>query len=82
MPIGEHQVRRQIYVGIVHSATTIHNPYVTGVLMTMAAIFSDAVHHAQCSMLKASPDASGRPCRASVCDVSMLCVDQQWPTKH
>ena len=30
LPIGEHQVRRQIYVGIVHSATTIHNSYVTG----------------------------------------------------
>jgi len=38
--------------------------------MTMAAISSDAAHHAQCDMLRASPDASGRPCRASVCDVS------------
>ncbi len=33
-------------------------------------ISSDAAHLAQCGMLRASPDASGRPCRASVCDVS------------
>ena len=57
--------------------------------MTMAAVLSDAAHLAQCGMLRASIDASGRPCWASVCDVSpgqltwssMLCVDQ-WPTKH
>jgi len=47
----------QIYVGIVHLATTIHNPYVTGridlFLMTMAAVSSDAAHLA--------PACSGLP---------------------
>ena len=54
------------------------------VLMTMAAVSGDAAHLAQCGMLRASPDAFGRRCQASVCHVSpgrlpwslMLCVDQ------
>jgi hypothetical protein len=57
--------------------------------MTMAAVLGDAVRLARCSMLRASPDATERCCRVSVCNVSpgrlpwssMLPVDQ-WPTKH
>jgi hypothetical protein len=57
--------------------------------MTMAAVSGDAAHLVQCSMLRASPDATGHQCRVSVCDVlpgqlprsSKLPVDQ-WPTKH
>ena len=37
--------------------------------MTMAAVLGDAAHLARCSMLRASPDATGRHCRVSVCDV-------------
>ncbi len=59
------------------------------VLMTMLAVSGDAVHLAQCSMLRASPDATGRCCWVSVCNVLpgllpwslMLAVDR-WPTKH
>ncbi len=59
------------------------------VLMTMAAVSGDAAHLAQCSMLMASPNATGRCCWVSVCNVlpgplpwsSMLHVDW-WPTKH
>ncbi len=67
----------------------LHIRIIQSVLMTMAAISSDAAHHAQHGMLRASPDAFGCPCRASVCGISphllpwssMLRVDQ-WPTKH
>ncbi len=59
------------------------------VLMTMVAVLGDATCLAQCSMIRASPDATGRYCRVSVCDVScrrlpwssMLPVNR-WPTKH
>jgi hypothetical protein len=59
------------------------------VLMITAAVSGDAVHLTQCSMLRASPDATGRRCRVNVCNVlpgwlpwsSMLPVDR-WPTKH
>jgi len=50
----------------------------------LAAVSGDAAHLARCGMLRASPDAFGRRCWASVCDVlpgrlpwsSMLHVDQ------
>ena len=37
--------------------------------MTMVAVLGNAVHLAQCSMLRASPDATGRCFRVSVCDI-------------
>jgi hypothetical protein len=36
--------------------------------MTLAAVSGDAVRLAQCSMLRASPDATGRCCQVSVCN--------------
>jgi hypothetical protein len=53
------------------------------------SVLGDAAHLPQSSMLRASPDATGRCCRVSVCNVllgqlpwsSMLPVDQL-PTKH
>jgi hypothetical protein len=101
LPIGEHQVRSQglsalLEANLCRNSTLRNNnlqPFCYwsywSVLMTMVAALGDAAQLAQCGKLRASPDASGRPCRASVCDVlpgrlpwsSMLPVDQ-WPTKH
>jgi hypothetical protein len=55
--------------------------------MTMAAVLGDVAHLAQCGMLRASPDASGCPCRAGVCDIAWaaaMVIDVACgpPTKH
>jgi len=57
--------------------------------MTMAAVLGDAARLAECGMLRASPDASGRRYRASVYDVlpgrlpwSSMLHEDQWPIKH
>ncbi len=59
------------------------------VLMTMAAVSGDVAHLAQCSMLRAFSDATGRCCRVSVCNVlprwlpwSLMLPVGRWSTKH
>jgi hypothetical protein len=103
LPIGEHQVRSQglsaLLLTILRRNSTLRNNNSQplcywsywSVLMTMAAVsgHGHVACLARCGMLRTSPDASGRRCRVSVCNVSpgrlpwssMLHMDR-WHTKH
>jgi len=57
--------------------------------MTMAAVSGDAARLAQCGMLRASPNANGCRCQASVCDIlpgrlpwSLMLPVGGWPTTY